>query len=352
MRNNYSRVYSPYSNTRGNPMREAPSSAKSYRDLPFSELGKECSVITSSMDLSDADPITRAIKFRKATAGSVGSFIDHNFGNRGNDYSIRILDSILFTLRSLTLSTVDGNDYEPSRATEDLKKLDSEKMTPLEYFQERAKLPSLIDGVSFVKNMFSLGSEWRGIYELLVHDSRSYLARQYSRPASSYCSLVPLLMQPFKLNKYSSPSNTAGVHVPYMHWSPSTIQAVTHPALLTAMVDVGDPKPSQEEIIAARTLGLTVQSGKTAGQVRNAATYYGFHGTDHALASRALFSRMMLGQTWAAHPNNRSAMMVLDPYNWDLLPEPLLSTEVFTTPSTSRISSATLGIRNCPDLPF
>lgn len=43
----------------------------------------------------------------------------------------------------------------------------------------------------------------------------------------------------------------------------------------------------------------------------------------------------MLTQVWVAHPSLRNEYMVLDPVNWDQMPEPLIPTELhkIITPS-------------------
>jgi hypothetical protein len=40
----------------------------------------------------------------------------------------------------------------------------------------------------------------------------------------------------------------------------------------------------------------------------------------------------MLTQIWLAHPQHRSNLMILDPNNWDHMPEPLIAASIFKTP--------------------
>jgi hypothetical protein len=37
----------------------------------------------------------------------------------------------------------------------------------------------------------------------------------------------------------------------------------------------------------------------------------------------------MLTQIWVAHPSLRTEYMILNPNNWDLMPPPLVSTDIF-----------------------
>jgi hypothetical protein len=46
--------------------------------------------------------------------------------------------------------------------------------------------------------------------------------------------------------------------------------------------------------------------------------------------------QIMVCQTWCAHPNNRTQYMVLNPLDWDNLPEPLIQTsEIVSNDSTT-----------------
>jgi hypothetical protein len=43
-------------------------------------------------------------------------------------------------------------------------------------------------------------------------------------------------------------------------------------------------------------------------------------------------AQVMLAQIWCAHPENRTKYMILDFKNWDQMPEPLITTEIFISP--------------------
>lgn len=47
----------------------------------------------------------------------------------------------------------------------------------------------------------------------------------------------------------------------------------------------------------------------------------------------------MLTQIWVAHPSLRTEYMVLDPNDWDWMPPPLVTTEVFK-PETKPVATS------------
>ena len=48
-------------------------------------------------------------------------------------------------------------------------------------------------------------------------------------------------------------------------------------------------------------------------------------------------TQTMLTQCWLAHPKHRNPYMILDPQNWDQMPEPLTSSEIFLKPTTKKV---------------
>lgn len=321
----------------------------SYLDLPFDELGRECTNIYNSY--SETENVFMRIGYaRTACNPIVESFCNTHFPGKDNDNSIRILDSILSTVAQAKLTTRDGNEYEYARAEKDMKELRASNLSLEEYEKARNDLGSLIDPVAFYTQVVKSGKDhFRGVHELLVSEYRGYLDRQYTAPAKHYCKLVPLYLQPFKVRGYYDASGNK-VSVPYSHWSTYYLYSILPISLYMGMMP-RDPKPSQDDIIAARNIALTVQTGKTAGSTRNAVSYYGFPGKDHALADFPVLSSIMLGQTWAAHPNNRSTGMVLDPYNWDMVPEPLINDNLFKAPTKLGLQVPN-NTTNTANLPF
>jgi hypothetical protein len=67
-------------------------------------------------------------------------------------------------------------------------------------------------------------------------------------------------------------------------------------------------------------------------------------------------AQTMIAQIWCAHPSNRTKYMVLDPKNWDAIPAPLISSDIFGSGTGGNISSGGLPKRKSsgdnPDFPW
>ena len=136
-----------------------------------------------------------------------------------------------------------------------------------------------------------------------------------------YCSLVPLIMSAFK--KYKK--------INYSEWDRSTISSITEKELATAMLHEELPDLTVDQILEARTDGLTYKKDTKLGEVKPVKTTYRMYISaekGHGLESLDPMTQIMLCQTWAAHPSNRTEYMILDPLDWDHMPEPILSTVV------------------------
>lgn len=170
-----------------------------------------------------------------------------------------------------------------------------------------------------LNQIFDFKSEWdRGLYWFLMLDSRSsYLKTQYKGEARQWCSLVPLILYPFKLL----------YNVPYSRWRREDLHLVVNKSLCDAMLcDI--PEVSKERLLEIREQGMMYRSGTKAGEMRNPiSTYklYGVQSTD--IGHLPELAQTMLTQIWCAHPQNRTKYMVLDPKNWDWIPDPLLSAQ-------------------------
>ena len=160
-----------------------------------------------------------------------------------------------------------------------------------------------------------------GIYYFLLSNSRA-LSKQYTKGNSEYCALVPLILSAFK--KYQD--------IPYSSWDRENIHYLVDNNLCTAMLCELMPWTT-EELLEYRNLGLTVKSGKSAGTVKSPISTYGITGVPEEIDSKTTISylpklaKMMLCQTWCAHPSNRNKYMILDPSDWDNMPEPLVDAE-------------------------
>lgn len=190
-----------------------------------------------------------------------------------------------------------------------------------------------IDGLKVLRQAFDFSSDWeKGLYIFLMLDSRSvYLSTQYKGESRAYCALVPLILYAFKLNQKTK----------YSQWDRSTLHWVVNRSLCEAML-WEQPTPSRDELLKARELGLIYQSGAKAGQMRNPQTTYRLFATKGgALEGYPHLVGAMLTQIWCAHPQNRTQYMVLDPHNWDRMPTPLISENIFASPMPTSLGSTT-----------
>lgn len=161
----------------------------------------------------------------------------------------------------------------------------------------------------------------QGIYYFCMSGIR-FLDKQYTSTGAPYCALVPLLLAAHK--KMNG--------VTYQGWDPLEIHHVVDPTLLAAM-QCQPPLYSREDLIEFRNLGSTVKTGKSAGTLKNPVSNAFLTGLPKEWnggvgpGELPRLAVVMLCQTWCAHPLNRNSYMVLDPYNWDLVPEPLVLDE-------------------------
>ena len=88
-----------------------------------------------------------------------------------------------------------------------------------------------------------------------------------------------------------------------------------------------------ERLLQLRDQGLLQRSGAKAGQSKKPESTWsltGMAGTE--IAHLPKLTQTMLTQIWLAHPSLRTPYMILDPNNWDNLPTPLLTPDIFKAP--------------------
>jgi hypothetical protein len=86
-------------------------------------------------------------------------------------------------------------------------------------------------------------------------------------------------------------------------------------------------------LLEIRTQGLTQRSGIKAGQMKPAESTWSLAGiADTELGHLPKLTQTILTQIWLAHPVHRSNLMILDPQNWDHMPEPLIAPTIFKQP--------------------
>jgi len=187
----------------------------------------------------------------------------------------------------------------------------------------RHKLNSLgsegtISGLQYLQdNLDPKSPKDMGIYRFLMLDSRSeYLPKMGTGEAKKYCTLVPLILYAHKLYN----------NIDYSRWERESLQYVVNPALHEAML-TEIPQLTRQRTLELRDIGL-VQKGEKRNPV---STYSLYRLQDTEIGHCNGLAKIMICQTWAAHPSNRTKYMVLDPMNWDTMPSPLVEVDIFKT---------------------
>lgn len=167
-----------------------------------------------------------------------------------------------------------------------------------------------------------------GIYRFLQFNQRSaWLGGSATKEGKRFNNLVPLILFAHKLY-----NNT-----PYSSWSRETLHYVVNSQLAEAML-LEPPQLSVERKLELRDLGLMAK-----GERRSAQTTYMLYGLKNTeVGELNNLSKAMLLQTWCAHPTNRTKYMVLDPQNWDEMPTPLVSPDIFKQPNTVEVLAPTV----------
>jgi hypothetical protein len=158
--------------------------------------------------------------------------------------------------------------------------------------------------------------------------TRSLLVASQTR-TPEYATLTPLILAGFKRMQ----------GVGYESWRGlDNLEYVLEPRLYEAVVVDNLPSLGSERLLEIRQQGLMTRSGKSAGQLKNAESTWSLTGIqDTELGHLPKLTQSMLTQIWLAHPSHRSNMMILDPNNWDQMPEPLIAPTVFTTTKNSAL---------------
>jgi len=167
----------------------------------------------------------------------------------------------------------------------------------------------------------NLGSDpqLQGMWRVMTRVKRSELIKPQNTPQNAqYSALVPLILA--AVRQYQG--------VPYSSWSRDGLGSICETNLAEAMLVEPEsvPKLDVTEILELRLLGLTTS---TTGVVANPVSKYALTGLGTtALGHLPTYAKTMICQTWVAHPTLRTQYMVLDPVNWDTVPQPLITQEV------------------------
>ena len=162
-------------------------------------------------------------------------------------------------------------------------------------------------------------------FYMLSRIKRSLLvATQTKNP--EYATFTPLIMMGQKRMKgldYESWRNSSG------------LQYILEPRLFDAMILAPEDLAvccnlGSDRLLEIQVQGLTTKSGKTAGSMKPAKSTWSLTGIqDTEIGHLPKLTQTIITQCWLAHPELRTPYMILDLENWDNMPKPLVSNEIF-----------------------
>lgn len=171
-------------------------------------------------------------------------------------------------------------------------------------------------------------NKWElGLWKVVTKLRRGLLVKSQVTDVT-YSALSPIILAAVK--KFQG--------VPFSAWDIQPGCPLVDEPLLEAMLwrdpDLFDESGSctlgSDKLLEIRTIGLTTKSGAKAGAVAKPTSSWclkGIRGTELGHAPKLAVT--MLSQIWVAHPSLRNQYLILDPYNWDIMPEPLVNTKLF-----------------------
>lgn len=164
----------------------------------------------------------------------------------------------------------------------------------------------------------------RAFYTLSRIKRSTLVASQTKSP--DYATLTPLILMGLK--------RMGGVS--YESWrTAKDLSWILEPRLYEATML--DPQTialccnlGSERLIAIRDQGLLARTGLKAGQMKPAKSTWSLTGIqDTELGSLPKLTQTILTQCWLAHPESRTPYMLLDLQNWDSMPQPLMTNDIF-----------------------
>lgn len=158
-----------------------------------------------------------------------------------------------------------------------------------------------------------------GIWRVINRLKRSSLVKSQIHPEySRYSALVPLILSGLK--QYQN--------ISYSSWTEDGLSAIVDPKLYEAMM-YDMPELSTERILQIREQGLMTKSGAKMGTLKPAKSTWKLTGIGNTeLAEAPSLISTMVAQIWVAHPSIRNRYMILNPMDWDSMPEPLITVAV------------------------
>jgi len=169
-------------------------------------------------------------------------------------------------------------------------------------------------------------------FYMLSRVKRSLLVPQQTK-TPDYASLTPLVLMGLK--------RMQGINYETFR-SSSGLQYLLEPRLFSAVVldstdlEVVDGLGSNR-LLEIQKQGLTTKSGKTAGSIKPAKSTWSLSGIqDTEIAHLPKLTQTILTQCWLAHPELRTPYMMLDLQNWDSMPPPLVTNDIFKAVQTQQ----------------
>jgi hypothetical protein len=168
----------------------------------------------------------------------------------------------------------------------------------------------------------NITTDWDfGLWKVLTRLKRGSLVKAQSNPEFvNYSALVPLYLAAQK--RFNN--------IPYRSWKIDKDCKLIDDNLLEAMLWTERFDLTTARILEIRQQGLTTKSGTRQGSIAKPTSSWCLKGIrDTELGSAPKLVSTMLTQIWVAHPSLRTEYMILDPYNWDRVPEPLVTQDIF-----------------------
>lgn len=200
---------------------------------------------------------------------------------------------------------------------------DSEHWFPTQLMAYLATYKFIPDGDEFLEHNLVTDYD-NGLYNFLQYANRSDWVKSQTKVPLA-CALTPIYMAAQKIYN----------NIPYSKWN------ITNNLVPSRLYDAMILRDTKERLVLTveEALELRTKCLVLAGKPQNPATFNSvYHTQGTVLQPKPALARNMLLQTWCAHPSNRKGYMVLDPWDWDSVPEPLIETDTLLeskpTPAT------------------
>jgi hypothetical protein len=223
------------------------------------------------------------------------------------DYNLKLIQE-LYRDDQATFSDKLSNLLKDMGLSSFLEDLGEQVLAYISSSYKFSNIPSIYLGTN-------VKSDWdKGLHKLLTKANRSKLTKTKltDKKILPYCSLVPMYMAAHK--KYDGTA--------YVNWERDGLEHLVDEQLYKAMTVAIDHPCRQEDLdsrLAAREIAL---KGGTP------ATAYRLYTSPEPFKNLPTLAKHMLFQTWCAHPVNRNNYMILNPWDWDDMPKPLIEVSV------------------------